>query len=326
MAKSKGGRQVEVPAEWGVFGWQGIRVRVPREWTPASLTGGYDDGYFRLDGPDQPRLEVKWAHSRSFVDIDRVVARYLRSLTKGRAGRDIQVQERAKLGVKMGKERSSVRYFGWRGEQEALGAAWYCRECERTMLVQILGPRGADLRELAEQVLAGLRDHSPDDWELWALYELRCEVPKGFRLVGQELLTGLLRLSFERGREKLSIVRWGLADVALEGTSLEQWLREKSRKAWRPFNVKLEGGSVKGHEGVAIAGSSAAPLVGLFAAGMRLVGRSWPSALRGAAWLCEPSNKIFHVEAVVDPADEALVAEIIDRVVCHDEGKRGREG
>ena len=312
-------RQIEVPQHWTTFAWQGFSVRVPPEWTPASLTGGEDEGYFRIDGPDQPRVEAKWATSRGFVDVDGVVRKYFRTLTRGRAGKDVKIREKVKLSVPMPKERSSVKTFGWRGEQEALGVAWYCRECGRVTLVQVLGRPGEDLQALAEKILSTFRDHTDGQWRRWALYELDCQVPKDFKLVSQEYLTGLLRLSFERGRDKLTIVRWGLANVALKSTSLKNWLMSKNRKAWRPFNVRLEEEHIHGHQGLAISGESAVPFMHLFGVGVRLLGRRWPTALRGAAWVCEQGNKIYHVEAVIDPSEEGMIAEVIYRLRCHRE-------
>ncbi len=305
-------------SDWQTFGWQGITVRVPPDWNPSALSGSHDEGYFRLDGPDQPRLEVKWAASRSFVDIDRVVERYLKSVTKGREGRNVRVDAKAKLSVKMPKERSSYRYFHWRGDSDAWGVAWYCRGCGRTTIVQVLGPPSEDVRALAESVIASLHDHPEGDWILWALYELWCEVPRQYRLTGERLMTGLLELKFEHGRSKLRITRWGLANVALRGTTLEKWLRDKNRKEWRFFTVKTGPAEVNGHSAVAVSGVPAAAPVRMFGTTLRLLGRTYPDNLRGAAWLCEPTNKIFNVEAVVDPSDEEMVAEIISRVRCHE--------
>ena len=312
--------QPRIPQSWIPFAWHGIKVMVPPDWSPAALTGGQDEGYFRLDGPDQPRLEVKWAQSGKFVNVEDVVQRYYKSLTKGREGKGVQTSETTKLSVKMPKDRSSVRYFSWRLEDEAVGAAWYCKTCGRVMLVQVLGQHGTGTETLAEQVLTGLEDHAEGEYLTWALYEFSCLVPKEFKLTGQRLLTGLLELDFERGRDKLKVVRWGLANLALKDTDLEHWLRKESRKAWNNFRVTLDPAEIHGHEGLAIAGPSAAPLVHLGAIALRMVGRKYPDVLRGAAWLCPQGNKIYHVEALIDPADEEQVAVLVQSMVCHKEG------
>ncbi|MGD9520036.1 MAG: hypothetical protein AB7W28_11050 [Armatimonadota bacterium] len=319
-------KEIEVPKDWQAFGWQGFQVRVPRDWTPASLTGAREEGYVRLDGPDQPRLEIKWATSRGFVDVEKVVSRYLRSLSKGHAGKEVRIDEHPKLRLRMPKERSSVHYFAWHGDQKALGAAWYCRDCGRTMLIQVLGPVGEDLVPLTEQLLSTFEDHPTGNWALWSLYEFSCQVPSHYQLARQELLTGLLRLDFERGREKLAVVRWGMAGMALQGTDLKSWLRQKNQKSWRQFRVDLAPSQVHGHEqALALSGISAAPLAHMGSVALRLVGRKWPNCLRGAAWLCEPTNRIYHVEAVVDPSDEEMVAEVIERIVCHEGAERAHE-
>jgi hypothetical protein len=318
MAKQQS--QPKIPSTWTRFAWQGMKVMAPPDWTPSALTGSYEEGYFRLDGPDQPRLEVKWAQSGKFVNVEDVVQRYYKSLTRGRAGKGVQTSEDTRLSVKMPKERSSVRYFSWRLDQEAVGAAWYCKTCGRVMLVQVLGEPGGDVETLAEQVLAGFEDHPEADWITWSLYEFICAAPKDFRLTGQRLLTGLLELDFERGRDRMKVIRWGLANIALKGTNLEAWLRNASRKPWRPYHVRLEATEIHGHEGLAIAGPAAAPLVHLSAIGMRMLGKKYPDVLRGAAWLCPQGNKIYHVEAVIDPADEEMVARLIESMRCHQEG------
>jgi hypothetical protein len=312
--------QPRIPQDWALFAWQGVKVMVPPDWSPSALTGNYEEGYVRLDGPDQPRLEVKWAQSGKFVNIEDVVQRYCKSLTKGREGKGVQTSESTKLSVKMPKDRSSVRFFSWRLDEEAYGAAWYCKTCGRVMLVQVLGQPGTGVDTLAEQVLSSFEDHPEGDYLAWALYGFSCLAPKEFRLTGQRLLTGLLELDFENGRDKLKIVRWGLANIALKDTDLEHWLRKESKKGWRNFHVILEPTDIHGHEGLAIAGPSAAPLVHLGAIALRMIGRKFPDVLRGAAWLCPQGNKIYHVEALIDPADEGKVAVLVQSMVCHKEG------
>jgi hypothetical protein len=308
------------PPSWQLFAWQGIRVRVPPDWNPASLSGSGEEGYLRLDGPDQPRLEIKWAQARGFVEVSQIVERYLRSMGRGRSGQAVKVDARARLELPMPKERSSVQFFHWQGEQQAWGAAWFCRSCNRTIMAQVLGAPGEELQGLAEQVLSSLADHPAGSWVSWALYGLHCQVPADFRLSGQRLMTGLLELQFERGRSKLRIARWGLADVALARSALAPWLREKNRKAWRNFVVDLTPTEIHGHTGLAIAGASAVPFVRLAALTARLLGRPYPDALRGAAWVCPTENKIFHLEAVLDPSEEAMLAEVLERLLCHRSG------
>ncbi|MBC7287847.1 MAG: hypothetical protein H5T86_07345, partial [Armatimonadetes bacterium] len=295
----------------GHFGARAARLN------PASLSGSYEEGYFRLDGPDQPRLEVKWATSRGFVDIDNVVERYLKSVTRGREGSKVHTDAKPKLSVKMPKERSSFRFFHWRGDHDAWGAAWYCRTCGRTIIAQVLAPRSENGQLLAETVIDTLADHPAGPWTVWALYELRCEVPGDYRLARERLMTGLLELKFELGRSSLRIARWGLADVALRGTTLERWLREKNQKEWRSFSVQTAPASVHGHSAVAVSGVPAVAPARMIGTTARLLGRKYPDNLLGAAWLCEPTNKILHVEAIVDPSDEDMVAEVIERLQCH---------
>ncbi len=312
MAKKR--KQIQIPQNWQDVAWGGIRVKVPPSWTPGALSAG-DEGYLRLDDDTGPRLEMKWARAKGFVDVDRIVNRFLRRIGRQR-GQNAHVDERADLPVRFGKERTSVRFFHWRADTEGWGAAWLCRECSKAVIVQVTGRPGA-VRDEAAAVISSIRDHPDGPWVPWAIYDFRCEMPQDFELIRQELKAGLFELEFERRQERVYIARWGMADVALRKASLEEFLRARAKRRWRDYDVKLEPTEVHGHNALAISGTAIIPWQRLYGTARRLLGKTYPDSLRGAAWLCPVSNKIFHVEAVIDPSQEGLAAEVIERLVCH---------
>ncbi len=238
------------PKAW--IGWQGIRLRVPADWTIGQISGDADDGALRIDSANTPRVQVKWKKRGSgVVDIDRTLQDYVNALTKRRKREDakIDVQLGGKHLSRRKKKKSQLRCFSWRGEQQAYGAAWHCSECDRTVICQVLGHLDEELESLAQEVLLSLEDHPQDGWTMWATYGLECWTPQDFDLADQKLMAGLIELRFACETEKIVIRRWGMSDIALRGKDLQQWAKQELVKGLKLYDWSAESTTFRGHSG-----------------------------------------------------------------------------
>ena len=305
--------------DWHLIGWDGITVRVPRDWDMGAITSEEKGGYLRLDGPDGPRLEVKWHSPSGFVDLNKTVEDYLKQITRSRRRRkqSIEIERDIKVVSKRKVGKDILQTFTWQAEQRAYGAVWLCKQCGRVVITQVLGPvddRG--LRKLAEKVIATVTDHPTDGWKTWAAYDFMVAVPEDFTLKSQKMMAGLMEFSFVHDTEKVTAARWGMANVALGGESLEEWARQQLGKTLRQYGPKSEPTEHRGHCTLALRGERLLLFQGIQRFLRRMFDRRYADQLRGYVWHCEAENKIYVVYAYLDRANYDLAEQMRDRIVC----------
>jgi len=108
---------------WIRVGWQGFTFMLPEDWNIGAIGGDRNEGYLRFEDGDMPRLEIKWADAgTTFVDLNRVIDKYLRDMAKDKksrveVSRDVQLVSKRKL-----RGKKSGQFFAWKGETQPLGA------------------------------------------------------------------------------------------------------------------------------------------------------------------------------------------------------------
>ena len=307
------------PQDWHLVGWDGVTVRVPSDWNIGAISRDQQGGYLRLDDQERPRLEIKWSSSAGFVDLEETVDKYLKQIQRSRKrgqpeieiDRDVKVISKRKVG------KDALETFAWRAEENAYGAAWLCKQCGRVVITQVIGPvDNAKLRQLAEKVIATVTDHPTDGWTTWAAYDFVAQVPEDFALNKQKMMTGLIEFSFVRETEKITVARWGMANVALRRRSLDAWAQQQLGKSLRLYGPESESIEYRGHPALALIGKRLPPFQGVQRFFRHLFGRRYADQLRGYVWHCEPENKIYMVHAYLDHDNYELAEQIRDRIVC----------
>ncbi len=304
-----------------LIGWAGITVRVPQDWALASISVDEKEGYLRIDDPDMPRLEIKWVTSPGFVDLEQTTSKYLQMVKKTHKSdkhhfsvdRDIRILSKRQM------KKDSLSTFSWRtSEQQAYGAVWVCKQCERTVIAQVLGrPEEKDLLQTTQQVITSIGDHPIDGWITWAAYGFVCQIPEDFTLTGQQMYSGLLKLSFARDAEIIEVGRWGMANTLLQNQTLNQWLQQELGNKLGYYKPQSDETQFRGHEAVAFAGTRMPPLQGIKQFALHLLHRRAAQKLLGHAWYCEATNKIFVVYALLDATNYELADQLRDRIECH---------
>ena len=308
-----------------------MTVRVPADWSIASVSADEQEGYLRVDDGDTPRLEIKWVSTPGFVNLAETVDKYLASIEK-RARRDKQqfTSERdAHVVSKRQMHKYGLQTFTWRtrsptgpprpgAAQQAYGAVWVCKQCDRTVVAQVMGqPDDAQLLGTAQQVLSTIKDHPDDDWVTWAAYGFVCQVPKDFALSSQQMFSGLMKLSFARETETVTVGRWGMAATLLREQTLDEWLQATLGKELRRYGPQSREQEFRGHPAVSFSGDRMTPLWGLKSFARHITGRQCADRLLGYTWHCPQQNKIFVVHALLDRANYDLADQIRDRIECH---------
>ena len=315
-------RKPEDKAPTETIGWQGYTLAIPQGWTIGAIGGDNAEGYLRIDGTDMARCEIKWFGERPHVDIASVVEKYLKDMQKKRKRRapEITVKRDTRLLGRKRGGRLQLEAFHWESEaQQAHGAAWVCKQCGRTTIIQVLGSPDEKLEDLATRTILSLTDHPNEGWCTWATYGLMCEVPEEFKLSGQKLMAGLLEFNFALDTEKVTVMRWGMADVALADGDLLSWSQKELAKRVKGWDCGYEEIEYNGHPAIAVTGGPAQFGVQVRRFAAHCLRKTYGSNIMSLIWHCEPEKKIYCVECILDDANLELPAEICRRIPCHQE-------
>ncbi len=307
---------------WTTFGWAGITLEIPDDWELSGLSGDDKNGYLRLDDSEMPRLELKWSQSKQKKpDLHRVLDAYFKLVRKNFERKDtpFHVQRNVNLikDDQFLKGRDAV-FFSWKGNVRANGVIFHCQACKRITIVQMIGGIKENLREKTARILESVQDHPNGQMTLWSAYQLHVQVPRRYRLEKHHLLSGYLLFSFVDGSRKVSVERYGLADVALKEHDLESWFRAKYAKAIRGYGFSIESFQDDADERLTLVGEGTRltdhiPFAPVLVIDKVLRRKTFAVHL----WRCHHSNRIYVIQSVAK-RDAAKTAEgIAASIRCH---------
>ncbi len=313
--------------EWEARAWEGVLVEVPPEWDIAAISGERKRGYMRIDDQDNmPRVEVKWQESKGFVNVDEVIEKYLKDLQKKRPpdADPVEVDHDCTVVSKRQMRKRDLNCFAWHEEISGYGAAWYCEDCERAMVIQVMVKPEEDGQDLAAEVIGNMEDHPVDGWVTWSTYGLKFQTPERFDLSQQKLMAGLIELTFEDSGEQIVAARWGMANIALGGGSLEGWAEREIKQFHKGVRLEFEQTQFRGHPAVHVTGTFVNPLRYFQSFVMHVLRRPYAEVVNGWAWHSEEENRIYYVGTLLDEKNTDIAEEIARRVDCP-EGEVGEE-
>lgn len=201
------------PEHWQIIGWDGITVRLPRQWQPTVIL--HDYLFFEHEG--RPVFEIKWRHAgRRFAPED-----VLLSIGKTLRHDHSSLREWKVPPALAGLAGPfTVTGFQMReGTLDSRGLLLYCPECRRATLLRVYGEANGDGRTL-DLILASFADHADGDDLLWAVYDIRCLLPARARLAAHEFQAGRYILTFSLDDTRLTLFRFKPAAVLLRNRDL----------------------------------------------------------------------------------------------------------
>ena len=183
--------------EWTVFGWAGIELEIPTTWELSGLSGDQKTGYLRLDDPEMPRLELKWAHTRrKKPDLHATLDEYFKLIRKTyKKGTELSFRRNVNF-IKEAEffEGRTVLGFSWKGSIRASGLIFHTGK--RITIVQVMGRLKENWRPTVLRVFESIADRGDAPLTLWSAYGLKLGVPKEYKLERQKLLSGYLLFAF----------------------------------------------------------------------------------------------------------------------------------
>ena len=301
-------------------------MELPANWEFGGLSGDYDNGYVRMDDENMPRMELKWSKSKGKnPDLQKILDTYFKSMKKrlGASASELRIKRGVEL-VKNEKffENRDVLFYNWKSNVRANGVIWYCRECKRIVVVQIMGYLKETILPLTLRILESTRDHPEGHTNFWSAYQLTAEVPRRYHLEKRKLMSGYLLLSFVDGSRTLNIERYGLADVTLRDVDLETWFRGYYAKLLRKYGFSFEELENNCDHRIEMSGQEKRlidqmPIAPIFAIDKLLRRKQIAASL----WHCKESNRVFVVLAISKRGTSELVSEVASSIQCHEEGE-----
>ncbi len=308
--------------KWTTLGWSGITLELPEDWELSGLSGDDKSGYLRLEDADMPRLELKWSESKQKKpDLQKVLDDYFKLVRKNYKRKDtnLHIQRNVNL-IKDAEffEDREVVFFSWKGDFRASGVIFHCQICKRITIVQVMGHLKENIKETTSRILRSVRDHPVGQATLWSAYQLNAEVPRRYRLDKHKLLSGYLLFSFVDGSRKVSIERYGVADVTLKEQDLEEWFRGRYAKAIRGYGFSIESSNGDADERLTLIGEETriidrVPLAPALVIDKVMRRKTFAVSL----WRCHHSNRIYVVQAIAKQDAARTAEEIAASIQCH---------
>jgi hypothetical protein len=308
------------------FGWQGITMEIPSTWELSALSGDYDNGYIRMDDESVPRMELKWSKSREKkLDLQKILDEYFKGMRKrlGTSADGLKIKRNIELikNEDFFKDRDVV-FYNWKTDVRANGAIWYCKECKRIVVIQIMGYLKETILNDTIRIIESVHDHPDGQVNLWSAYQLSVDIPRRYQLDKRKLMSGYLMFSFIDGSRILSVERFGLADVILRDADLQSWFRSYYAKNLRGYGFSFEEDDLLDNEydqKIKLSGQERRfidriPFSPLFV--IDKVMRRKQVVAR--FWQCKESNRIFVVMAMSKKGADELVSQVASSIKCHE--------
>lgn len=312
-----------VSAERGasVIGWHGITVEVPKEWSFAAYSGDSKAGYFRVDGPIDTALEVKWTEEKGIPRLRKVLKDFEKRLARSarKSGVTSVLREKPKPLAPLRIHDRVPITFGWEAEQAGYGALWHCKECRRIVLAQVVGRNRQQVGQTALRILSTLQDHPEGPNAIWSVYDLTFSAPKDMAMEKHQLRSGHIAMELKRKNAVLVVQRWGLANIVLKRDTPSGWLSGALFPRLKAYRYsKSEEGEVHGHPLTVFTGRRFGVRALLSRAGTAITFRKSCDWLYGCGWHCPESNRIYAVLATASrERAEQLATEVALSTRCH---------
>jgi len=322
-----------------LIGWQGFTFHLPDEWNPGKFSGTRDKGDLRIDDPNGVRIELRWEKSSKTPDVAKSVENFLKQLEKNakKAKTDFNVASNAQVVSKNRKKKEQVTSFGWTGVPGSevscgYGAAWFCPTCERTTFVHLLGQKNEKpekVQKLASEIFSEMECHGEGGWETWSAFDFKIDIPVEFELKNAKILLNKLDLEWIRPRpmgfygwgrraERLRLQRYPVANVLLDGKSLEVWSDWNIASKNKQLALKdATEHAVKNHEGLQYVGYAKDIKSRISVLFFDKILRRVTPAGEIIVWNCADSNRIFVFEHEVSNVNVHVPKDVLDGLACH---------
>ncbi len=209
--------------QWDEIAWNGIAFQKPSCWEIATI--GLN--YLMLGTQTDPRMEINWgkpskaaSHHHRLKQL-KAAKRYL-GHRKQCLSADAWNPPQSWLDALPTHE---VGGFSWKNPPgNALIVS--CSSCNRTSLFQFYQSSSEDhahFHTIVSKLLSTFRDHSGNNLQRWAVFDIRATLPAAFQIKSYQFSPGFMEMVFFTNGLKISLYRWSPASVLLAGRKLSEF-------------------------------------------------------------------------------------------------------
>lgn len=218
IERAPAGAQAVKNSLWKEAAWNGIRFVAPTGWEPASI----GRRYLMLENDAGPVLEIKWGPIKGTFSHRRHLRRLSKTFSKQS---NIRIEEcPLPKDWKAALDHYEYSGFLWTGKQVGgRGVILFCPTCANATLIQFYDYQTQTSDRVYQKILRSFEDHPINGQTVWAVFDIRAVIPGAYRLKYHRFEPGRFELSFEAGRQKLTLYRWGPAGAALSNRTLVQF-------------------------------------------------------------------------------------------------------
>ncbi|MFA0750678.1 MAG: hypothetical protein SLRJCFUN_001081 [Candidatus Fervidibacter sp.] len=140
------------------IGWMGLTFFVPENWDLVHAKGNRFDGYLRFEEDGVLRCEIQWTLvSAGRVVLDEQVEHYLKSLEQmlRKKGNPVTIRKNIHI-VSRRQVKRNVRDFMWESNTIGYGMMWFCEDCRKALVAQVVGYEHEPVKEWAREVFLSL--------------------------------------------------------------------------------------------------------------------------------------------------------------------------
>jgi len=308
-------------------------MEIPSNWELSALSGDYDNGYIRMDDESSARMELKWSKTKEKKpDLQKILDEYFKGMRKrlGASADGLKIKRNVELikNEEFFKDRN-VLFYSWKTDVRANGAIWYCKECKRVVVIQLMGYLKENILTDTIKIFESVKDHPDGQINYWSAYNLSIEVPRRYLLDKRKLMSGYISFSFVDGSRILNIERYGLADIILRDADLGAWFRSYYAKDLRKYGFYIEEVNseqdnlefdaekdyrlkMSGQEKRFIDKIPISPLSAID----KILRRKQVASY---FWHCKESNRIFVITATSKKGADELVTQVASSIQCYDD-------
>ncbi|MBN1516337.1 hypothetical protein JXA32_07190 [Candidatus Sumerlaeota bacterium] len=207
--------------------WAGWRCRMPEDWRPVRIEGGWKNGLFVLSDAETPLLQIKWWRpgQKRFNAAGWIEKRLHKMKAGPQAG-----------GAPHPTDFDSV---AWAPGEPGVRGFWYgyCASADM-MLELVISPEASksQSRRIQRGMLESMRASGVDEPVKWAVYAASFETPPGFELAEKHLHLGDVSLLLTAPKNRRMMVRQVYpAELALERRKLDRWMMQKVYQQARKY-------------------------------------------------------------------------------------------
>ncbi|NDV23502.1 hypothetical protein [Desulfovibrio sp. JC022] len=201
--------------------WDGISFDVPSDFE----VSGIDKRFLQLDNGEHPCIELRWYDAgRTYKEKT-----YFRQLAKKiESSSGLKIESTVlPASWKAPLKKYNTTAFYWQSDlATGRGVMFYCKNAAKVMLVQFIGKCDNQIDNAAVTLFSSLKFNTPDEDQLWHIYDMKATLPATMALESFEFKPGRFNICLADQTEMIDLYRFSPADVILKDCTLREFSKE----------------------------------------------------------------------------------------------------